>query len=101
MKSSTETLIKALRSLSRDISCEDGVATAVIAEAADRIAELEASIRRLSEQDATLSVCDCNVTVTMDATLTTDERGAVAYYIGTGGPDCVDAALRGLLERTK
>ena len=32
-------------------------------------------------------------------TLTDAEREAVAYYIGTGGPDRVDAALRGLLER--
>ena len=31
--------------------------------------------------------------------LTDAEREAVAYYIGTGGPDSVDATLRGLLER--
>jgi hypothetical protein len=29
------------------------------------------------------------------------EREAIAYYIGTGGPDAVDATLRGLLERLK
>ena len=43
-------------------------------------AELEKSrqaIRRLADQDATLSVCDGNVTVTMDATLTDAERGAM------------------------
>jgi hypothetical protein len=34
-------------------------------------------------------------------TLTDDEREAIAYYVGTGGPDTVDATLRGLLERTK
>jgi hypothetical protein len=33
--------------------------------------------------------------------LTDEEREAVAYYIGTGGPDKVDATLRKLLERTK
>jgi hypothetical protein len=33
--------------------------------------------------------------------LTDEERGAIAYYIGTGGPDKVDATLRKLLERTK
>jgi len=32
-------------------------------------------------------------------TLTDEEREAIAYYIGTGGPDRVDAALRDLLER--
>lgn len=42
-----------------------------------RVAELEEAIRRLAEQDATLSVCDGNVTVEMDASLTDAERGAV------------------------
>ena len=36
-----------------------------------------------------------------ESTLTDAEREAVAYYVGTGGPDAVDATLRGLLERTK
>ena len=40
MKSSTETLIKALRILAEDIESNDGVANATIAEAADRIEEL-------------------------------------------------------------
>jgi hypothetical protein len=31
--------------------------------------------------------------------LTGKEREAVAYYIGTGGPDGVDSTLRALLER--
>jgi hypothetical protein len=31
--------------------------------------------------------------------LTDAEREAIAYYIGTGGPDTVDDTLRGLLER--
>jgi hypothetical protein len=34
-------------------------------------------------------------------TLTDEEWGAIAYYIGTGGPDKVDATLRALLERLK
>ena len=33
--------------------------------------------------------------------LTDAQREAVAYYVGTGGPDAVDATLRTLLERTK
>lgn len=33
--------------------------------------------------------------------LTNAEREAVEYYIGTGGPQAVDDALRRLLERTK
>ena len=40
-RSSTETLIAALRVLARDIQSDDGVANAAIAEAADRLEELE------------------------------------------------------------
>ena len=42
MKSSTETLIAAMRVLARDIQSGDGVANAAIAEAADRLEELHA-----------------------------------------------------------
>ena len=78
-----------------------------------RVAELEQAIRRLAEQDATLSVCDGSVTVTMDATLTDAEREAVetsfdamqyaADELGLSQADCdrLTATLRGLLERTK
>jgi len=64
-------------------------------------ARLREAIVRLAEQDATLSACDRVVTVTMDATLTDEEREAVAYYVGTGGPYRVDATLRGLLKRMR
>ena len=47
-------------------------------EQADEIARLRLAIRRLAEQDATLSVSGGNVTVTMDATLTDEEREAIA-----------------------
>lgn len=40
MRSSTQTLIDALRILARDIESEDGVANAAIAGAADRLEEL-------------------------------------------------------------
>lgn len=40
MKTNTETLIKALRILANDIESEDGVANAAIAEAAQRLEEL-------------------------------------------------------------
>ena len=40
MKSSTETLIVAMRVLARDIQSNDGIANAAIAEAADRLEEL-------------------------------------------------------------
>jgi hypothetical protein len=50
-------------------------------QAMERVQQLEAEVARLRLTDA--------------------EREAVAYYVGTGGPDAVDATLRGLLERTK
>jgi len=34
-----------------------------------------------------------------ECTLTDAERRAVSYYIGTGGPDSVDATLAAMLER--
>ena len=45
------------------------------------IARLREAIRRLADQDATLSVCDGNVTVTMDVTLTDEERVDVAMWL--------------------
>jgi hypothetical protein len=76
------------------------------------IARLREAIRRLADQDATLSVCDGGVTVTMDGTLTDAEREAIEIaipflpdgpyteYDGTPRPDR-RATLRALLERTK
>ena len=71
------------------------------------IASLREAIRRLAEQDATLSVQGGNVTVTMDATLTDEEREAIvrAVDIFEVHPRLADdgkaATLRGVLERTK
>jgi hypothetical protein len=45
------------------------------------IALLQEAIRRLADQDATLSVAGGNVTVTMDATLTDAEREAIAFML--------------------
>ena len=82
------------------------------------IERLRLAIRRLADQDATLSVCDGAVTVTMDATpdthaaptegsvqgrctLTVEEREAIHHVVGDvadiTGP--VEATLRSLLER--
>ena len=79
-------------------------------------ARLRLAIRRLAEQDATLSVCDGNVTVTMDAALTDAEREALnkmrvhLYEISRDNAFidevCDDAkaacaAVMAFLERTK
>jgi hypothetical protein len=67
----------------------------------DEIERLREAIRRLADHDATLSVCNGNVTVTLDATLTDAEREAITeaseFYIGTR----TGVTLSGLLERTK
>ena len=55
--------------------------TANMGDAADEIERLRKAIRRLADQDATLSVQGGNVTVTMDATLTNDERRAIKFAI--------------------
>ena len=71
---------------------------------------LRLAINRLAMQDATLSVQGGNVTVTMDATLTPEEREAVEVVLRMcGDPSPVTAplvfkyaaTLRGLLERIK
>lgn len=73
----------------------------------DEIKNLREAIRRLADQDATLSVCEGNVIVEMD-TLTDAERQAIdaaahaaaQLYVGTEGV-ALAATLRALLERTK
>ena len=74
---------------------------------AAEVRRLRAAITALADQDATLAICNGNVTVTMDATLTVEEREAVqraARLCDTLPlPSTLNdaATLRGLLERTK
>jgi hypothetical protein len=75
---------------------------------AAEIERLRLAIRRLAEQDATLSVQGGNVTVTMDFTLTDAEREAIttamnAYGENNDDRECemIEATLWGLLERTR
>ena len=56
------------------VKADAPIQRALVVSAAAEIERLRFAIRRLAEQDATLSVCDGNVTVTMDATLTDEER---------------------------
>lgn len=51
MRSSTETLIAAMRILSQDIQSEDGVANAMIAEAAQRLEEQHMRIAQLEREN--------------------------------------------------
>lgn len=70
---------------------------------AEENARLKEAIRRIADQDATLSICGGNVKVTMDATLTDEERKAIEYFAAFQWTMVKPhaSALRGLLERTK
>jgi len=68
------------------------------------IARLRTAIRRLADQDATLSVQGGGVTVTLDATLTDEERAAIEWCLSLPMLDRDIARmmpLRSLLERLK
>jgi hypothetical protein len=69
-------------------------------EAAAEIDGLRKAIRRLVDQDATLSVQGGSVIVTMDATLTVEEREAIEWAMEEAST-CRFATLRNLLERMK
>ena len=51
MRTSTETLIAAMRILSQDIQSDDGVANAAIAEAAQRLEEQQERIKKLESEN--------------------------------------------------
>jgi hypothetical protein len=74
-------------------------------EAAGEIERLREAIRRLADQDATLSARDGSVTVTMDATLTDEERAAIQFFAWIHSDDDPPHehadALAKLLDRLK
>lgn len=85
----------------------DGTATDIVERllpVPDRLAkEALDEIKRLRSSMAEQRFCEPPVAGSSPAvgSLTDEERKAIAYYVGTGGPDAVDATLRALLERTK
>ena len=54
MRTSTETLIAAMRILSSDIQSDDGVANAAVAEAGERLAEQHMRIAKLEQENDAL-----------------------------------------------
>jgi hypothetical protein len=71
-------------------------------EAADEIENLRQAIRRLAEQDATLSVCDGAVTVTLDNALTPVDRLAIEWAAALARKDsqvAIHKTLCRLLEQ--
>jgi len=65
----------------------------------DENERLREAIRCPAAQDATLSVQGGNVTVTMDAALTDEEREAIEWYAGYGRDGLHADTLRSLIER--
>jgi len=90
-------IVKRLRTWCHAVDAES--AQDLMDEAAAEIERLRNAIRRLADQDATLSVQGGNVNVTMDATLTDEERDAIAFGIACVTTDRHAATLRSLLER--
>ena len=76
---------------------------------AAEIEQLRLAIRKLAEQDATLSACEGKVTVDIDFTLTDEEREAIEWFAEVRKPltrltqshnrERYKATLRGLLEK--
>jgi len=54
VRTSTETLIAAMRILSQDIQSEDGAANAAVAEAAQRLEEQQERIAKLEQENDAL-----------------------------------------------
>jgi hypothetical protein len=54
VKTSTETLIAAMRMLSQDIQSDDGAANAAVAEAGERLAEQHMRIAKLEQENDAL-----------------------------------------------
>ena len=97
-------IVKRIEEAFRHDTFWDTDAPPLLSDAVAEIKQLREAIRRLAEQDATLSVQGSNVTVTMDATLTDSERAAIGNMIHLIECQHEDYgkeahALRNLLER--
>jgi hypothetical protein len=60
--------------------CRKDHVECLVAALVNAVTRLRDATRSLADQDATLSVSGGNVTVTMDATLTDDEREAIEWF---------------------
>ena len=69
-KTETLTLAAAMDALAREIQCADGVATAAIAEAAQRLRELEWDVARLTQQVRTNHDCAEGIICAREAEIT-------------------------------
>ena len=77
------------------VKADAPIQRALVVSAAAEIERLRFAIRRLAEQDATLSVCEGTVAVTMDATLTDEERDDLQYWLAECLRQCIAATEGG------
>lgn len=90
-RSTTQTIIDAMRILVRDIYSEDGVANMAIAEAADRLEELQAAVKKhcvweLAEKYRDIYRGTCRVKWSFGADAPLDSRiGFVKFCPRCGG----------------
>ena len=80
MRSSTRSLINAMRVLDSEIQSDDGVANAVIAEAAERLEEQQERIKRLEQLGDALAYAieeSCDPTFANDVTRWRKNREAM------------------------
>jgi tRNA G18 (ribose-2'-O)-methylase SpoU len=61
------------------VSSDEAALRIIVRQQRSEIERLKDAIRRIADQDATLSACDGNVTVQVDATLTDEEREALRH----------------------
>ena len=84
MRSSTETLISALRILAEDIQSDDGVANQCIREAADRLEELNAKRQPLSDDEIIKLGFNAGFAVDWDQT---EDDGEYGFLMSEGEVD--------------
>ena len=81
----------------------DTDAPPLLEDAVAEIARLRDAVRRLADQDATLSICDGNVTVTMDEAISEAEIDAIECVVEDGriASMSVYGVMRSLLVRLR
>jgi len=68
------------------VNSDEAALRIIVRQQRAEIERLKDAIRRLAEQDGTLSVCDGAVTVQVDGSLTTEEQKALLFFAGYGRP---------------
>ncbi len=93
MRIDDKTLIEALRILARDIQSDDGIANAAIAEAADRIEELNAKIKQIHKSFG-CELRDPNGTIWEHAARLQQENAVLSAKVKDMASQGIESAIR-------